>query len=1341
MASSSARASPNVPPVMPEQSPQLSGLKKVLSSRRRSSDLPSNSSLKDSRQKSLDSLTLERSPTRRSIGSDGRDDASSKSGSSGVRKLLPGHTKRRRRKLHEKELKAVVQDLDRQTHTSPNTLLEPVPPALSRRTSSLGPDGDSSLLTDDSELETPSLISRDSHTGYLTMSSPLMTTNTTLSDSYSADQAPLPTSVSKNPISREPNQDKRSPSPKSPAIPEPSPSFSPMDRAATTGGLIDRADTLHPESRKNSVSKIRGISPGRRLRDVLGKSGKSPRVSPERRSTDLVHTYTSPLSQPSLVPEPETYPEKLPETIVPIPHPPEKDDIPMQPPLPPPVQIDRPPNSSMPNLNTSIRPMTPPAALINTPFTTVTPPTPTDARHDDNSTGSPRPDSIVPKIGTEGSGIIVSPSGNMISHRKTRSTSSISHQPSKLSNYITAPLTPTNEEPKTTPLTAFGNRTPSGGLFSSWMSAAQNAATTFTNLTTQNRSRAGTASSDPSIKPKPVDEPIKEEEEDEAESSEPAIRRKQLAVETLGSGDLNFEHLGLSTEEKSYLTHDADNPELRKDSTIERDVAAAKIEDMMAKRAVSAAYEQRHSNGGTPVAEISDPLTMVKPSQTFGGHIGGERTPPNGSILDGDTTSIKRTNSVRSKLAKRRSRGSSTATGQSAIGAMIGASNAALANPAKAPRLPGVTPAPKQRNRNFHQQFRSVPEDDNLIEDYSCALQKEILLAGRLYISEGHICFFSNILGWVTTVVISFDEVVSIERENTAVVFQNAIAVQTLHARHTFRSLIYREQTYDLLIGIWRVSHPASFQKSMNGKQIAADDVDNASTIIQENGASAHVSEDSGSDQSDSDDDNDSAPSIIESSASNPASELADPKTVSRKTSAMNASAVAQASSILAGTANDLPPALAGQAGVPDAAGPDFPGPATHGPTECTDSATHYDKIIKDEILPAPVGKIYSLLYGPESGIFVRKFLSDDCKCTELVLEDDKKGLNGEIKSRQYTYIKPLGGSIGPRQTKCITTENLDFFDLEKAVTVTCTTQTPDVPSGNAFSTKTRYCLTWAPGNATRLQMNCTIEWTAKSWLKGPIEKGANDGQQQYGDALVKVLKAAVSGRPRGTTNASKVSRSGGKKKRRSEKRTREEKIDETTKANVSWGILEPLRRPLQPVTDILGPVVKMEVIVVFLSFMVLLLWFRGSGSGSAHLGAYPGYSGSQIASSERLAAYENLWVREENEFWDWLEARANVDTILFREQIQKNRRHKAEDASESAKQRQKQRKRTLYGRNGVKEVETKIKEEKISQRAMEDAIKITRDRLEILEHVVEKNRKSRAAKSSSSSSSSGSTG
>jgi hypothetical protein len=857
-------------------------------------------------------------------------------------------------------------------------------------------------------------------------------------------------------------------------------------------------------------------------------------------------------------------------------------------------------------------------------------------------------------------------------------------------------LTPTGDD----------KRTPSGGIFSSWVSAAQNAATTITNLTNQNRNRSGTNASDPALKPKSVEESIKEEEE----VSEPETPRKQLAVETLGSGDLNFEHLGLNGEDASASAPRPDLSELRKDSTLERDVAAAKVEDTLAKSAVSAAYEKL-STTSTPVAEIPDPLgSSMRHAQTIAAANSGERTPPNGNAFESEMGSIKRTGSVRSKM-KRRSRGSSTATGQSAIGAMIGASTATLANPATGPRLTGFTMAPKQRNRNFHQQFRSVPEDDYLIEDYSCALQKEILLAGRVYISEGHICFFSNILGWVTTVVISFEEVVSIERESTAVVFPNAIAIQTLHARHTFRSLLYREQTYDLLIGIWRVSHPASFQKSINGKQLAAEEASAAPVV--EDGASAQHSEGSTTEESGSEDD-DSAPSLLDSSASAAGSEVADGKSVSRKPSGMNASAVAQTASILSGTAGDVPQPLATQAGLADAA-KDFPGPATHAPTECSDGATHYDKIIKDEVLPAPLGKIYSLLYGPESGFFVRKFLADECKCTEVVFEDDKKGLNNDIKSRQYSYIKPLGGSIGPKQTKCITTENLDAFDLEKAVSITCSTQTPDVPSGGSFSTKTRYCLSWAPGNQTRFQMNCTVEWTAKSWLKGPIEKGAADGQQQYGEQLMKVLKSAVSGRPRGTTNASKGSKLV-KKKRKGEKKAKGEKPEEEKKHTPNWGVFEPLRGPLTPVTDILRPVLKMEAVVALLCVMVLLLWMRGPAS-SSQLSPYKTHS-------SRMAAYDSMWAREENEFWDWLESRASVDTVVLRQQSAANQRRNKKESSILAKQKLKQQRQERLKAASSLDVEAQIKEEKINQREMEDAIRITKERLEVLENVMERKKK-----------------
>jgi len=163
----------------------------------------------------------------------------------------------------------------------------------------------------------------------------------------------------------------------------------------------------------------------------------------------------------------------------------------------------------------------------------------------------------------------------------------------------------------------------------------------------------------------------------------------------------------------------------------------------------------------------------------------------------------------------------------------------------------------------------------------------------------------------------------------------------------------------------------------------------------------------------------------------------------------------------------------------------DFPGPSLHDVTDCGDQASHHEKLLLDTTIPAPLGKMYSMMFGPASGAFMRKWLIEDQKSTDLQLEDDKKGLGPEKKTMSYSYIKPLNGSIGPKQTKCIITQTLEQYDLEKAVTIACSTQNPDVPSGNIFVVKTRYCLMWGPSNSTRLVMTYAIEWSGKSWLKG----------------------------------------------------------------------------------------------------------------------------------------------------------------------------------------------------------------------------------------------------------------
>ncbi|KAF9909925.1 hypothetical protein EC991_007728 [Linnemannia zychae] len=125
--------------------------------------------------------------------------------------------------------------------------------------------------------------------------------------------------------------------------------------------------------------------------------------------------------------------------------------------------------------------------------------------------------------------------------------------------------------------------------------------------------------------------------------------------------------------------------------------------------------------------------------------------------------------------------------------------------------------ANEKRFGDFHSLFRSVPDDEKLIEDYGCALQKEILVQGRLYISENHVCFHANIFGWVTTLVIAFSEITAIEKRLTAFVIPNAISiVTTTNTRgHFFASFLSRDAAHDLLMAAWRKSFPCAANASV----------------------------------------------------------------------------------------------------------------------------------------------------------------------------------------------------------------------------------------------------------------------------------------------------------------------------------------------------------------------------------------------------------------------------------------------------------------------------------------------------------------------------------------------
>uniref|UniRef100_A0A9L0SKR6 GRAM domain containing 1C n=1 Tax=Equus caballus TaxID=9796 RepID=A0A9L0SKR6_HORSE len=85
----------------------------------------------------------------------------------------------------------------------------------------------------------------------------------------------------------------------------------------------------------------------------------------------------------------------------------------------------------------------------------------------------------------------------------------------------------------------------------------------------------------------------------------------------------------------------------------------------------------------------------------------------------------------------------------------------------------------KDRNEEYKRQFTHLPDTEKLIADYACALQRDILLQGRLYLSENWLCFYSNIFRWETTISIALKNITFMTKEKTARLIPNAIQIVT----------------------------------------------------------------------------------------------------------------------------------------------------------------------------------------------------------------------------------------------------------------------------------------------------------------------------------------------------------------------------------------------------------------------------------------------------------------------------------------------------------------------------------------------------------------------------------
>ncbi|XBW35584.1 hypothetical protein QEN19_001158 [Hanseniaspora menglaensis] len=426
--------------------------------------------------------------------------------------------------------------------------------------------------------------------------------------------------------------------------------------------------------------------------------------------------------------------------------------------------------------------------------------------------------------------------------------------------------------------------------------------------------------------------------------------------------------------------------------------------------------------------------------------------------------------------------------------------------------------------------------DDDVEEVFSCALQKDILVQGKLYLTKSKINFKSRIFGIKTEVSFFIKDIVQLEKKFTAILFPNGIIIKTVDRDYIFASFLNRDLVFEKIMKRWgdiimsginenntsnsdpdkissskstdekpsqQNSHSQSknikkkgsseIKRSKSGGNIVfkipqvfescADGMSLAKPIKQrihgveesaeESDDDSEESDDSNNEHDDNDDNND------DDMTSSDEYEPDDSKETSIESGGVEKDDVTSTKSL----------------------GPSIGKPYKPDLEPYSKNVTISD----DVIINTTLGKVFKIFSDNMETILEKGGNYNISKVKKLYPYDDD---NGKLKpgkfKREYVFTKPLNSSLGPKETTCNVSESLIEVDLNKYFIIEQKTLTPDVPSGKSFNVVTHIIFFWSDETDVTIKSYTKVNWTGKSWIKGPVENGNTSGQKQAMQSLVK---------------------------------------------------------------------------------------------------------------------------------------------------------------------------------------------------------------------------------------------
>ncbi|XP_028611579.1 protein Aster-B isoform X1 [Grammomys surdaster] len=441
-----------------------------------------------------------------------------------------------------------------------------------------------------------------------------------------------------------------------------------------------------------------------------------------------------------------------------------------------------------------------------------------------------------------------------------------------------------------------------------------------------------------------------------------------------------------------------------------------------------------------------------------------------------------------------------------------------------------LSPTYKQRNEDFRKLFKQLPDTERLIVDYSCALQRDILLQGRLYLSENWICFYSNIFRWETLLTVRLKDICSMTKEKTARLIPNAIQVCTDSEKHFFTSFGARDRTYMMMFRLWQ---NALLEKPLCPKELwhfvhqcygnelglTSDDEDyvppdddfNTMGYCEEIPIEENEVNDS------------SSKSSIETKPD--ASPQLPKKSVTNSTLTSTGSSEAPVSfdglpleeEVMEGDGS-----LEKELAIDNIIGEkiDIIAPVTSPsldfndnediPTELSDSSDTHDegevqafyedlsgRQYVNEVFNFSVDKLYDLLF--TTSPFLRDFM-EQRRFSDIIFHPWKKEENGN-QSRVILYTITLTNPLAPKTATVRETQTMYKASQEsECYVIDAEVLTHDVPYHDYFYTINRYTLTRVARNKSRLRVSTELRYRKQPWgfVKTFIEKNFWSGLEDY---------------------------------------------------------------------------------------------------------------------------------------------------------------------------------------------------------------------------------------------------